>query len=851
MGNDRFVQALQDFTDHQPAQRVLLVPSRSVGQRLLAQAARTGVTVAGVTAHSIFTLATELCTGILNGPRPRRLLTRTQTEQLVQRLLWEHRNEAVFAGEFWQGGAAARAVWRQLEEAALARTGLPDQAGLNALAGYLDQALRENGLLTRPMLYQLALEQCQSGTLAIPAREFARVDCVRLTPLENELWQALTNGQETVLPLPGGNVKELSASLQSRCRFVACWGTENEVRWIFQDLIRSGKAPDSAAVAVSSPTMAMQLWQEGRRLGLDVAVDGGLPLSMFPLAALLRGLDRWRQHGYEAETFLDLLQFPGFARLHPHHLARQLHRRQVVFGKDRYARLWSEDDRNPGPQKTRDSAIPALWQGFFGKLFAALTPGKGQKEALAGFLTDYARPTDKESAAVLAQIQSLLAQLEPWPDSDLLTRLLDVIDGSRCLSSGPRPGALFCAGYAQCLGCGAEMLYVTGLSAAGMLAQPSPLPFGGQPPLPRESPSDQVQRLLFSAPGRVALLYPAYTVEDLLEQSPALLYTCLLEDCGAKEETFGFSDGAPAAPHAAPAAPQTPGAGSAPAAPDLRAWLTGTTLSATALETAIHCPYRFMLQYVLGIREEQSIPMPRTRWLEVNDLGTLVHKVLQDYFDPAKPGRPDAEKLLEEQLAGLRSSYPPAPAHLMQKDAEKARALVQAGIGSLPEGSTVLATEQNFSDLTVQVGKYPLRINGSIDRLDQDRDGGWTVVDYKTGRMDEYRDHPEHHVQPLLYSLAAEELCQQPGAVCRARYLGLANGITVDLSMAGEDRALALRQLESLLDHLCGTAAAPECNPCLVWQQDHWQPSAEEDRGICSIIKVCPYKEFCSATKER
>lgn len=844
MEKDCFSQALAAFTARQPAHRMLLAPSRNTGQRLLAQAARAGVPAAGVTAHSIFTLATELCTGILNGPQPRQLLTRLQTEQLVQRLLWEHRTEAAFAGALRQKDAA-RAVWRQLEEAALACTEPPAQEGLRALSALLDRTLQENSLLTRPMLYRLALEQCRAGNLAIPAREFARVDCVRLTPLEQSLWDALTGGQETVLPLPGGTVVELAASLQPRCQFVACWGTENEIRWIMQDLIRRGIAPDKAAVAVSSPAMAIQLWQEGRRLGLDVAVEGGIPLSGFPLAALLRGLDRWRQQGYEAETFLDLLEYPGFFSLHREHLARQLRRRQVVFGKDRYALLWEDPDL---PEETR-----SLWQSFFGNLFAALTPGDGQKQALTQFLTDYGRVVDKESAGVLAQIRGLLAQLEPWPESDLLTRLLDAMGGSRCLGSGPRAGALFCAEYAQCLGCGADVLYVTGLSADEMLTPPASWPFGGQPALPRESLTDQLQRLLFSAPKEVALLRPSYTVEDLLEQPPALLYTRLLKGCKAREDSFGFTDGVDPAPKVTPKKSEMTVSAPAPAAPDLRDWLTTTPLSATALEIAFQCPYRFILQYVLGIWAEQPIPMPRTRWLEPNARGTLVHNVLQAYFDPAASPRPDAGAVMEQQLEELRRTYPPAAPTLMQKDEEKVRALVEAGLLSLPKGSTVLATEQSFgkdAPLTVQVGKYCLQVTGSIDRLDQDQDGGWTVVDYKTGRIDDYRDHPDHHVQPLLYALAAEELHHRPGAVCRARYLGLADGSAVDLSMAGADRELALQKLESLLDYLCESAHAPDCNPCLAWQQDHWQPGDEDARGSCSVKWFCPYKTFCPATKK-
>lgn len=834
MEKDCFARALADFTAGQPAHRVLLAPSRRVGQRLLAQAARAGVPVAGVTAHSLFTLAVELCTDLLNGPRPRQLLTRLQTEQLVQRLLWEHREDAAFAGGFWQGGAAARAVWQQLEQTQLACAVLPAQEGLRTLAALLDQSLQDNAQLTRPLLFRLALEQCRAGALSLPARAFARVDCVRLTPLEQALWEAITGGQETVLPLPGGTVEELAAALQPRCRFVACRGTENEARWILQDLVHTGKAPDSAAVAVSSPAMALQLWQEGRRLGLEVAVDGGIPLSGFPLPALLRGLDRWRQQDYGAELFRDLLAFPALSSLRRDLLARQLRRRQVVSGRDRYARLWTDTGLS--------GVVPSLWKSFFDLVFAALTPGPGQRQALGDFLTEYGRPVDGESAAVLAQ-------LDPPPGQDLLPPLLEALEGSRCLSSGPRPGALFCAGYAQCLGCGAEVLYVTGLSAAELLTQPAPLPFGGQPALPRESLTDQLQRLLFSATGRVVLLRPSYTVENLLEQSPALLYTRLRDGCGAEEESFGFADWEHPAPAPAGQEVSLP----APAVPPLRNWLEGTVLSATALETALHCPYQFMLQYVLGIFPDQPFPMPRTRWLESNALGTLVHGVLQACFDPTADPAPDPGALLDRQLEELERSYPPATPDLMEKDKEKARALVEAGLKTLPAGSKVLATEQSFgkdAPLTVRVGRYTLSIQGSIDRLDLDPDGGWTVVDYKTGRISDYRDHPDHHLQPLLYALAAEALHHRPGAVRRARYLGLDEDITVELSLAGADRTLALQKLEGLLDYLCGSVSAPACNPCLTWQQDHWQPWDEATRPPCATSRFCPFRSFCPANEK-
>lgn len=846
MQNDCFLQDLAAFTAGPPAHRILLAPSRSVGQRLLAQAARQGVPVAGVTAHSAFTLARELCAGAMAGPDGWQLLSRLETEELVEQSLCRHPIPGI---AHLKGPDAARAVWRQLENDALACREPSADDLLAAVRQDMEDTLIRAHRLTRPGLYRLAIQLLKEGNVSLPARGFARLDALRLTPLEEQLWQSLTGPSATLLRLPAGTVQDLAHRLKPRCRFIACCGTENEIRWILRDLARSGIAPDSAAVAVSSPAAALQLWQEGKRTGLPVVVDGGIPLSGSAPASLLRSLDAWQQHGYEAESLLDLLDYPGFQVPHASVLARQLRRQLIAWGRERYKLLWM-------PQKEDSEALAGIrpeWEPFFTRLFAALTPGAGQKQALADLLSESIAARDGESAAALAQIRALLQQLTPRPDANLLTDLLAAIDASRYLSGGPRPGALFCGSFAQCLGCGAEVLYVMGLSAAEMLTTPQPLPFGGEPALPEESLTVALQRLLFSFDGQVVLLRPSYTVEDLLEQPPALLYTQLLQDCGSQEEAFGFTDpsGLPAAQPLAPAEAEKPEGRKT--FPDFAAWLAQTPLSASALEIAIQCPYHFMLQYFLHIPTDQPFPLLRSRWLEANELGTMVHKVLQAYFDPTAPTRPEAESLLQQQIALRQESYPPAPNALMQKDIRKAEALVTTGCRTLPEGYKVLATELSFggtnAPLTVSIGRYTLSVQGSIDRLDQAPDGSLRIVDYKTGQLDKYRNNPDHYVQPLLYTLAAEALLNRPGAVLYAQYQGLANGSAVDVPMTGQDREKAVRQLEAFLTYLCDTASDPACDPRLQWKEEHWVPAPEgtPSRTASANCSYCPYRTFCPA----
>lgn len=125
-------------------------------------------------------------------------------------------------------------------------------------------------------------------------------------------------------------------------------------------------------------------------------------------------------------------------------------------------------------------------------------------------------------------------------------------------------------------------------------------------------------------------------------------------------------------------------------------------------------------------------------------------------------GKPDPECILALRAEALRRTYPPASDERVAADTARAMALVLTGAKSLAEGSTVAGTEVGFGgahgDVVVNVGKYALHVNGSIDRIDRLADGSLAIVDYKTGDIGKYRDHPERYVQPLLYTLAAEAL---------------------------------------------------------------------------------------------
>jgi superfamily I DNA/RNA helicase/RecB family exonuclease len=76
--------------------------------------------------------------------------------------------------------------------------------------------------------------------------------------------------------------------------------------------------------------------------------------------------------------------------------------------------------------------------------------------------------------------------------------------------------------------------------------------------------------------------------------------------------------------------------------------------------------------------------------------------------------------------------------------------------GGARAGRTPVASEHGF-DVTLAAGDYEVRIRGSMDRVEADRDGRAYVVDFKTGRQAPTAREMEHHPQLAVYQLAVRE----------------------------------------------------------------------------------------------
>jgi ATP-dependent helicase/nuclease subunit B len=229
-----------------------------------------------------------------------------------------------------------------------------------------------------------------------------------------------------------------------------------------------------------------------------------------------------------------------------------------------------------------------------------------------------------------------------------------------------------------------------------------------------------------------------------------------------------------------------------------------TTTSATRLEGWAACPYAYLLHSVLRIDEVES-PEEQLQ-ISPRDWGSLIHQALEDFItevlardpvDGLRPPRPWSESdraLMAEIGERVCNHY---ESHgltgrpvFWQRDrkriiADLERFLKLDSAHRIEFGTWPVAAELSFGFSDSEVGPVSLQIlggrsvdfRGFADRVDAGADGTIHVVDYKTGRPDDYLKLSEvnpddlgRRLQLAVYGQAARMLMGTPEADVRAEY---------------------------------------------------------------------------------
>ena len=893
---------------HEPAETIFVSASRAFGRRVLTTLARETMLV-GVRAETPLTLAAELCAELLADERVCRTIDEVEAAELVFQCL--SASPLFGRGKVCCPATAEelRGVFSELDEACVDRVG---GSGKLDEVQRLREAYREkkgDGRLDRGDLLRRALERAAQGRDPLCRAHYVVLSSYRPSELERRLIEALSqSGGLSVVPiaapkqetLPAGgwqtDVPEVDPLEGTGLSVVRCRGAETEAEYIFRDLLHnSGRIPaDACAVVYLSGEYAPLLFETAARYGIPVTMGAGIPFTASPLYYLLDRISRLEESGYDAAVMRELLSCSALALRGRHKLASLLDALQIGHGRARYRLLWETDSGKATAEER------AAWQAFFEALFGLTEPEEpalpAQKGALMDFLGTYVSHADQEQATAFSRVRALVPRISSLaPGERLIDRALGLLRSATYRAGGAAPGAVFCTTLTQALFSGRKKLYICGLSrysldtagkeTACFLDEERERFCAAHPTLRTtalraQERSYRFWELLAEHEGEVLLSYSDFDITRGSGLSPAPAFRAAARRLGyASEREVPSVSYIPERALSAwdhliksgaamdLAAPQAAG-GAAPAErcaeKTQKEQLEELTFSASSLETALRCPFKFYVQHMLHVYEPPRTKRGEKSWLLATEMGTFCHEVLERYYSaPAQDA--DLTQTFETAWLALEERYPPVARWMMERDRRRAWAMVDAAVSwTEREGRRVCATEETFGperngdgelvkEFRIPVGGTSIRLTGSIDRVDECADGSCAIVDYKTSDPATFRREiaGELHLQHYLYALAEESLHPER-KVSEAGYLLLSAGgeyLPIESSAALRDECA--RRTAGLLRVLADEEGAQTCAPCYRLDGDALTPGSAEERGeqwnscrrYCGFAALCPVRD--------
>ena len=897
----RCINALAEFlTNTVPEETILVVRDPDEGRRLLTECAKGGRLPAGVRTATPLMLAGEICAPLLARKGAPRLLTRGEEEDLFFRCLTGMPEKGFFTKAHIRERKTAEMMLATIRELNRELAGpLSGNERLDAVELLREQWQQMKGdrLLDDADLLRTAVRQTEKEE-AFPRARFVTLSTEIFPALDLRLIRAAAGERLTVFPVETpegirvpercmGAGKKTVGLERNEIRFLRCRGEETEQKAILREILSAGTAAEECAIVYLSADTIPGLYAAAGMFHLPIVMTEGIPLKDSTVYDALTLVQKWASSDYHAEELRKAVLSGAIRPEAGRSFCRKLRKDNIGWGKERYDALLQPDEKG-----CPDEVTAKNWKNCLNILFSAA--GKSgdpeeQKQDLRELLDNAVGIRREEDARALAAVKKLLEQITWLEEGEtVLDRLAALTEQTNVFTGEKEAGHILAVPLTQAFCTGRKNLFFCGLSRFSMQSEEeSPILLDEERmrfglPGKREKEGQKLFRFLLSLAqheGKSVLSYNDYDMKRMNELSPAPVYRNLLGErsprvisCVPDEPvTVGdvISTGKRTKIRSAGFAEENCESSARPTelreAKAYEEILSGMAYSASSLETALACPLKFYLQKFVGLMPP-SIPERRNdSWLEANEMGTLCHTVLEQYYrDPAEGW----EALLQAEIKKLKKTRPEGPESAVQADTEKARQMIERAVRwTEEEGRQVIATEKHFGKnageppLRVNIGDRTLLLSGSIDRIDRAKDGRCAILDYKTGRSNSYRENPAVKLQQYLYARAAETM-EPEQKVTEGGYLFLKD--TADylkVEQTPEERGKKEKTILSLLERMEKEENLLTAAPAFVIKTDgsfSETGSAEErqkafDRcsGSCEFAALCPAKEQIRMQRER
>jgi ATP-dependent helicase/nuclease subunit B len=157
-------------------------------------------------------------------------------------------------------------------------------------------------------------------------------------------------------------------------------------------------------------------------------------------------------------------------------------------------------------------------------------------------------------------------------------------------------------------------------------------------------------------------------------------------------------------------------------------------LSVTRIERLVRDPYSIFAEYVLGLEALDALAVPPG----ASERGTLVHDVMAKFVglypdvihDPQR-AKADLDALAESEFAWIRRDYPELYAEWFPRFQRMAASFLDWECTRRPGLSHIWP--EIGGRWAIPLGKESFMLTARADRIEARRDGGYCIIDFKTG----------------------------------------------------------------------------------------------------------------------
>lgn len=831
------------LTANMPDETILIVSRADEGRRLITECAKAGHLLAGVRAATPLMLAQEICASFLarkDGPRQ---MAKGEAQDLLFQCLLAMPEEGFFAKPHVRERKTAEMLLATICE--LNRELADPLSGNDRMEAV--QRLREDwarvkgeNLLDEADLLWKAIRLAESKQLDSFRKDtsFVVLSTEIFLRLDLKLIQTVAEDRLTVFPVESPEGIRVPERCAGPCeqkvpidteniQFWRCRGTETEQMAIMRDILTKGKSSEDCAIVYLSADYVPGLNASAKMYHLPISIPDGIPMTDSTVYDVLKLLQGWKSSDYNAEELRRHVLSSALKIIKGKQFCYELRRKNIGWGKNRY-RLLLEKKENGFP----DDETAENWQRILGLLFQASDQSgtlEEQKQVLSQILDTAVGVRREEDASALKTAKTLLPQITWLEEGEtVLGRLLEMAEQSSPVTGVNEKGSILAVPLSHAFCTGRKFLYFCGLSRfcmqSGALESPILLDdermrIGLTGKQEKEAQTSfKFLLTLAQHEGEAILSYNDYDMERMNPLSPTPVYRRLLSDKETKviscvpDEAWMIGDLISMGKRVqVKNTIQNPPDNSEEEqtkaelreAKSFHTVMKDMAFSASSLETALSCPFKFYMQKLIGLYPP-AIPERRNdSWLEANEMGTLCHVVLERYYRNPEAGW---EGILEEEIEKLKEARPEGPESAVKADTERAKRMIRrAMIWTENAGREVIATEKHFGKnadeepVEIIIGDRALRLSGSIDRVDRMQDGTLAILDYKTGGAKSYRDKLTSKLQQYLYT-RAEELLEPGQKIQEGGYLFLKD--TADYLRVSQEESERKKKEKTILSLL-------------------------------------------------